>query len=237
MGRRSRLLAVDWFYGSDHDLVVNTGSMSRRHPRAPRAARASCATRAPRVTHFNYFANPSRSRWMVDGLARDDADDGGFLPIEQAKQEAAALARGGAREPRRDDTAADRVVVPGTMGSALNSGGRRGLARRTGRCCAAGWATSAGAPADVEVGRAARRFLRPAARAPGGTHRVEICPYDWRQSVRDGGEGARRARSEAVLPDAERTQQPVHIVAHSMGGLVARSMIADGGAAPRSGGA
>ena len=60
------------------------------------------------------------------------------------------------------------------------------------------------------------------------SHRVEIFPYDWRLSVRDAAK--RLAENlEAWLPECERQRQPVHLVAHSMGGLVVRAMIADGG--------
>jgi CHAT domain-containing protein len=60
------------------------------------------------------------------------------------------------------------------------------------------------------------------------SHRVEIFPYDWRRSVRDAASEL-ADRLEAWLPQAERNQQAVHLVAHSMGGLVVRAMIADGG--------
>ena len=61
------------------------------------------------------------------------------------------------------------------------------------------------------------------------SHRVEVFPYDWRRSVRDAA-AALAERLEAWLPEAERAKQPVRLVAHSMGGLVVRAMIADGGA-------
>lgn len=60
------------------------------------------------------------------------------------------------------------------------------------------------------------------------SHRVEIFPYDWRLSVRDAADKL-ADRLQALLPEVERQGQPVHLVAHSMGGLVVRAMIADGG--------
>ena len=87
-----------------------------------------------------------------------------------------------------------------------------------------GWGTD-----DVEVGEILGDFYGPLIEHLARTHRVELQPYDWRDSVTAA---ARRLaeRLEALLPELERTGQPVHIVAHSMGGLVARAMIADGGA-------
>src|SRR5690606_4532604 len=52
--------------------------------------------------------------------------------------------------------------------------------------------------------------------------------YDWRHSVREAAAKLAEAL-EQWLPQAERAGQPVHLAAHSMGGLVARAMIADGG--------
>jgi tetratricopeptide (TPR) repeat protein len=57
-------------------------------------------------------------------------------------------------------------------------------------------------------------------------HEVVTFPYDWRRSI--GEEAARFADEVAAkLDEAERHAQPVRILAHSMGGLVARAMIAE----------
>ena len=60
------------------------------------------------------------------------------------------------------------------------------------------------------------------------THRVEVFPYDWRRSVRDAAADLATHLAQ-WLPEQERQGQPVHLVAHSMGGLVCRAMIADQG--------
>ncbi len=60
------------------------------------------------------------------------------------------------------------------------------------------------------------------------SHQVELFPYDWRHSVRQAA--SRLADTlEPLVTQAERSGQPLRVVAHSMGGLVVRSMIADGG--------
>ena len=221
-----KLLAVDWFYGSDHDLVVNTGSMVGGIRRPAGGARF-LRDQGERVTHFNYFANPKSVAWLVNGLLREDSSDGGYAPIAEARQEEPRW-RAAVRHSRAATTPRPTViVVPGTMGSALSARGRSvwlsywSLLR--GGLGDVGWGA-----ADVEVGDILGNFYGPLLEHLARTHRVEICPYDWRGSV---VEGARRLaeRLEAVLPEAERTGQAVHIVAHSMGGLVSRAMIADGG--------
>lgn len=222
-----KLLAVDWFYGSEHDLVVNTGSMMGGLRRPDGGARF-LRDQGPNVTHFNYFGNRKSLGWMLTGLAREDGSHGGYMPMAQAVHEAprwraAVLASRSTTLPRPI-----AVVIPGTMGSMLEVEGKPVWLDY--------WALLRGGLGDIGWGASDVRpvgllddFYGPLLEHLARTHRVEILPYDWRDSVR---EAAKRlaAKLEAVLPDAERLRQPVHIVAHSMGGLVARAMIADGDA-------
>ena len=221
-----KLFVADWFYGADHDLVVNTGSMFggiRRPDNGARFLRDVGGT----VNHFHYFKNDKSVRWLVEGLQRADGADGGFQPIAEAKQEAPRW-REALRRSRSITTPRPlAVVLPGTMGSALQVDNKSvwlnyrallfgGLKRiRMGT-------------AGVEPTDLLDDFYGPLLEFLTRSHRVEIVPYDWRLSVREAA--ARLAdRIEAWLPEIERTNQPVHLVAHSMGGLVVRAMIADGG--------
>ncbi len=222
-----KLLAVDWFYGSDHDLVVNTGSMFGGI-RRPDGGSRFLRDQGERVIHFNYFANAKSIGWLVNGLAREDGSDGGFAPMGQAKQEEPRW-RSAVRQSRAATTPRPlALVVPGTMGSALSVRGKSvwlsywSLVR--GGLADIGWGT-----ADVQVGDILDDFYGPLLEHLARTHRVEFFAYDWRESVIDAAKRM-AARLETLLPEAERTSQPVHIVAHSMGGLVSRAMIADGGA-------
>ncbi|MCB1958999.1 MAG: hydrogenase small subunit, partial [Rhodocyclaceae bacterium] len=165
---------------------------------------------------------------LTNGLMRADDSDGGFQPIETARHEAPRW-----REAVRRSRAASTprplaVVLPGTMGSVLQQQGEtvwidywrlmRGQLGRIG----------IDRP-DVEPVDLVGDFYGPLVEFMARTHHVEIFPYDWRNSVREAA--ARLAEAlERWLPEAERNNQPVHLVAHSMGGLVVRAMIADGGA-------
>ncbi|GAA0761356.1 CHAT domain-containing protein [Ideonella azotifigens] len=80
-----KLLAVDWFYGADNDLVVNTGSMAGGLARPVGGARFRFA-QGPAVHHFSYFNQAESVRWLLDGLTRADDGDGGFLPLDDAQQ-------------------------------------------------------------------------------------------------------------------------------------------------------
>ena len=67
-------------------------------------------------------------------------------------------------------------------------------------------------------------YYRRLVESLSATHDVRPFPYDWRQSI-EATAGALRDAVEAALADAPQ-EQPVRIVAHSMGGLVSRAMIA-----------
>ena len=113
-------------------------------------------------------------------------------------------------------------VLPGIMGSHLNIGDRavwlRYLALLRG---------GLGDLADVDAVK-----VRPVALVGDGyrelceflqdSHEVIPFAYDWRRSVTD----AARLLAVEVENALRRTRQPVRIVAHSMGGLVVRAMIA-----------
>lgn len=221
-----KLLATDWFYGADHDLVVNTGSMFGGLPRPEGSARFQ-RDQGSEVNHFNYFSNARSVRWLLAGLARADGDDSGFQPIRKAKHEeprwrAAVLRSRAAAAPRPL-----AVVLPGIMGSAINVRGENVWLNY--------WAILRGEldrlrlDSDrVEATDLLGDFYGPLLEFLARSHRVEIFPYDWRLSVL---EAARKLAAMLAnwLPEAERAKQPTHIVAHSMGGLVVRAMIADNG--------
>ncbi|MBP5996424.1 MAG: CHAT domain-containing protein [Azonexus sp.] len=222
-----KVLASDWFYRNEHDLVVDTGSMSGGLPRPANGARLR-KDEGPKVNHFRYFTNEQSVRWLQAGLARADGDSGGFLPLVDATpaaprcQAAVARSRGDGR-PRPL-----AVVLPGTMGSqlrvdddtvwldywALLKGGLKRLAM--------------GREGIAPVGLV-DQFYGPLVEFLARSHQVEIFPYDWRHSVRKAA--TRLAETiEPLVTLAERNGQPLRLVAHSMGGLVVRAMIADGGA-------
>jgi hypothetical protein len=102
--QKLKLLVTDWFYGADHDLVVNTGSMSGGLRRPEGGARFRL-DRGARVNHFSYFPTRDSVRWLLAGLTRADGEDGGFLPLAEAPQtpprwrEAVRRSRGGAPRP------------------------------------------------------------------------------------------------------------------------------------------
>ena len=222
-----KVLASDWFYRNEHDLVVDTGSMSGGLPRPANGARQR-KDAGPKVNHFRYFTNEQSVRWLQAGLARADGDQAGFLPLAAEAPVGRRCADAVARSRGDGKPRPLAVVLPGTMGSqlrvyddtvwldywALLRGGLKRLAM--------------GRDGIAPVGLV-DQFYGPLVEFLARSHQVEIFPYDWRYSVRKAA--ARLAATlEPLVALAERNGQPVRLVAHSMGGLVVRAMIADGGA-------
>ena len=212
-----KLLIPDLFFGGDHDLVVDTRSMYGGAPRRG-GARAFFA-QGPEVSHFSYFANARTAERVVAGLTRADDGDGGFTAPTSESREVPQRAMRGAAGPRPVV-----FVVPGIMGSHLAAGGSRvwinplSLAVGGLRKLVIG---AANVDAQSLVGLAYADLVE----FLSDSHDVVTFPYDWRRSI---GEAADRlARELRPRLDAARASgQPLRILAHSMGGLVVRMMIA-----------
>ncbi len=219
-------LVSNWFYSADNDLVVNTGSMSGGLARIGKGARFRKA-KGPDVDHFSYFGNPQSIQWLVSGLCRGDEDDGGFRPIDEAQKEIPKWRDALARSQTTTQSRPLALVLPGAMGSELAvddeliwldygrlvQGDLKKLDLKSRKQV-------------TTTDRILDDFYAPLLEFLARTHRVEVFAYDWRRSVNDAAQ-ALADRLDTLLPRAEKENQPVHLVAHSMGGLVVRALIAD----------
>ena len=251
IGSWVKTLLSDAFYWTDNDLVVQTRSMYGGAPRSASAASPGASfllDRGAQVTHFNYFANERTVAAMASALM--DAAPAEFAsigPLSWAGEDASgmraaprdpglrAAARGlGARAAQAaarlrggpDANAADRpavFVLPGILGSNLKLDGKRiwlGFRFVNGLMKLA-WnpASAARVEPDGPIGLSYDELIEHLA----DTHVVIPFAYDWRRPIED------EARRLAVAVDAElaarqASQQPVRLIAHSMGGLVARTL-------------
>lgn len=212
----------DWlserFYGGCNDLVVNTPSMTG-------GARRTGGTwwalfRGPEVHHLSYFRRAESARCMATGLA------GRQEGFETARPPGEEIARGFLIGKPRDDQPI-ALVLPGIMGSHLTLGRDRiwfdpldMIAGRMARLTV----DSAGVEAE-ELHASGYRAL---CRHLEATHEVRTCPYDWRLSLEKAASEFGRTLDAALAAGAKR-RKPVRIVAHSMGGLVARLALAEAG--------
>jgi hypothetical protein len=212
---RLKTLVTDFYYRDDHDLVVNTPAMLGGIER-PEPIRYWIDT-GDKVTHFHYFSRTDTARRLVSALTGSSAE---FRSLE-ARPSAVTSAD---YSKRASLSLPVVVVLPGIMGSELAVADRPV------------WVNI------LELSRGGLSLLGPAAdrvKATGllsigygalcdhlaQTHKVEPFPYDWRRPLEASAQELQKFLDQ-IVPTAESANQPVRLLAHSMGGLVVRAMLA-----------
>jgi hypothetical protein len=225
LGSWIKALLADAYYWTDNDIVVHTRSMYGGAPRKQGAT--FLLDQGPGVTHFAYFANDRTADAVVNALV-EPLPPAGFRPIgplswagEDARGERGLLdeAQASAADPRKPAV----FVLPGILGSNLRQGGSRiwlgprlvgGFSRLAYQPGGADGVSDDGPVGAVYSDLTA--YL-------DATHEVIPFGYDWRRPLEE--EAARLAQRLTQALDARSsTGQPVRILAHSMGGLLARTV-------------
>jgi pimeloyl-ACP methyl ester carboxylesterase len=213
------------YYGGPTDLVVNTPSMHGGADRTAGIWRKFVA--GPDVTHFSYFERAETADPLMDSLAGMLPADAGFEPMAGPSQE--TIARGGIKSIPKDK-APIVFLLPGIMGSNLGIGRNRiwfdPLDLIAGNIARLEVSEKGQSVHDVATDGWVDHYFEGLARHLSQTHEVRPFAYDWRLSIGQAAADFGLALDDA-LTEAERREQPVRIVAHSMGGLVARLALKD----------
>ena len=220
VGSWLKTLAADAFYWTDNDIVVQTRSMYGGAPRAQAAA--FVLDQGGKSTHFNYFSNRVAVDAVVSGLTQRDPQ--GYRPIGPMSWAGESSTGTRTRLARSSESHRPAVfVLPGILGSNLRVGERRiwlGLGLLGGldelRYQPEGADRVAPDGAISMVYDALIRHLQ-------GEHEVVEFSFDWRRPIEE--EARRLGAQVQVALDARRDSgQPVRLLVHSMGGVVARTM-------------
>ena len=223
VGSWLKTLLADAYYWTDNDVVVQTRSMYGGSPRVGGAS--FLLDQGGQVTHFNYFANARTVDAFVSGLTQSQPQ--GFRPIgplSWAGQDSGGLRS--LRRPADDQPAADRPAVfmlPGILGSHLKAGDKRiwlslrligGLKRLSYQPGGADQVQP-----DGPIGMVYDDLIDHLA----ASHEVIPFAFDWRRPIE---EEARRLADavDAALDARAGSGQPVRLLAHSMGGVLARTL-------------
>ena len=214
---RLKAFVTDLYYREDHDLIVNTPAMFGGVERSD-TVRYWVDT-GGRVNHFNYFANADTASRLVKALANEKAAD-----LHEVTVPLGAVTES---DYRKRAPVAEPVVfvLPGIMGSTLDVDGNHVWIDKLDLARGGMDQLRAGAT-KVRAGSLVEGSYGELVRHLAASHEVVPFPYDWRLPLSDTAAALRKA-IEAKLDALQGTDQPVRILAHSMGGLVVRTMLAD----------
>jgi hypothetical protein len=223
IGSWAKTLMADSFFWTDNDLVVQTRSMYGGVPR--KAIACFRLDRSGDSSHFNYFTNAKTANAIVSGLIENNPRDWSVIgPLSFAGLSSDG-SRGASLPPVDRLAAAEKpavIVLPGILGSHLKVGKQRVWLS---------WSLFNGfkllaypdgertVKADGLIGSTYDGLIQFLA----SSHEVIPFDYDWRIPIE---EEAQRLSVvvEAALNNRAKTGQPVRLLAHSMGGLLARAM-------------
>ncbi|HJL16062.1 MAG TPA: CHAT domain-containing protein [Sandaracinaceae bacterium LLY-WYZ-13_1] len=205
---RAAMWAIDRFFEGANDLVVNSPSMVGGIPRGN--AQEVCAFEGPDVHHFAYFGHEGASRAVADGLT-------GRVEAQERTREAARAARRPVRGPVL-------FLLPGIGGSFLDVDDERVWLHYL-RLALGGFdRLGLGASDRVVPTALSPRHYGELVEALRERFDVREFPYDWRRSL--AGEARRLA---VPVRHALSQGREVHFLGHSMGGLLARTLLLDDG--------
>lgn len=219
---------VDFYFRRrENDFVVDTASMTRG---SQRAQAYQYRYQGPNADHFSYFLDRGIRERVVAFLASGKTD--GFIQLERGSEDIPSrlfadykffTAAGGDEQATTNPKLGTVVVLPGIMGTRLgllpdpvlwvnlfqmSEGGIQKLLYK------AGDAIRPRGLIEAYYGRLQRELRKH--------YNVKLFGFDWRASIRTSAD----ALQETLKPLVEGKGEPVSLLAHSMGGLVARGLIA-----------
>lgn len=225
--RRVGVMLTDYllFDMDDNDLVVNTSAMLAGI--APKLSARVLFDRGADVSHFRYFVNADTRSALRDWLTHSEpARLPNFHDLPAQADFAAAMAAALAASSSRAvgaDTRPIVVVLPGVMGSHLRAGPKDRVWFDPLDIAAGGleklvWQEGG---AGVEAEELFAMFYGKLCEHLSKSHRVEPFPYDWRQPLDVLAERLGQFLDRLL----KESDQPIRLLAHSMGGLVVRACI------------
>lgn len=205
---------LDVFYLEQHDFIVNTKAM---YGGIQRSREVYYFHQTQETNHFRYFRNQATQNAILIGLQGKASASPIFKPVvqEESKSIWDILRRNRSEDPH----APVAFLIPGIMGSRLRAGNKKIWAEKV-RLFMGGMSDITIDADDVEaydlMGSAYADFVEELSL----THRVIPFPYDWRRSILEAAEKL----ADQISAELESTSNPIYLIAHSMGGLVAHTV-------------
>lgn len=217
---RVKLLPIELLFREDNDLVVNTRAMTGGMKREPGY---QYFDHGQEVSHFNYFQNQKTRTRLVGWLKTDKADaenakKAGFEPIQPAP---APEKIGRGSRGSKPENLPLVFVVPGIMGSHLSVAGDPVWLDPISLAWGEMGKLHIGAEKVVPTGLVEMAY-KDLVNFLKEKHEVVPFPFDWRKSLRVSAD----LLKDKVEQELKQPGRKIKFLAHSMGGLVVRTMIA-----------
>ncbi|MEM9808628.1 MAG: hypothetical protein AAF959_25500, partial [Cyanobacteria bacterium P01_D01_bin.56] len=214
------------YYHEANDFVVDSRSMFRG---VPRDEAYGFYYRAPKADHFSYFSQPETRSRMVDWLA--DGDTARLKPLN-ASVPYGGLSRGTTRaipiQPDLQKLPADDkkpilFLLPGIMGTHLAHNDQRTWINLI-RLAWGGLKDLTINSSNVSPNGIVELAYEPLYDMLVNHYHVLPFGFDWRLPIQDSANKLAEKIQQVRKTNPDR---PIRIVAHSMGGLVARTFVAN----------
>lgn len=203
------------FYGGATDLVVNTPSMSGGAMREEGIWEKQFI--GSKVIHTRYFDHKDSSDALLTAL---QGDNHGFTRLSEPSRATISRSRGGKRVKKKGD-APIVFLLPGIMGSHIQVDRNRIWFDPFSMIGGEMEQLSIDSPVKITPDGWFDYCYEGFARFLSETHEVRPFVYDWRLSIADAAQKF-GVKLDKALQDARSRRKPLRIIAHSMGGLVAR---------------
>ncbi|NND31253.1 MAG: hypothetical protein HKN76_01590, partial [Saprospiraceae bacterium] len=219
------VVLTNLFYFEANDFVVQTASM--RYGVIRETGTNVFLSKDEDTSHFNYFRNKNSQYAIHEVLTQNGGNSlSSFTHLAPAGERGIALDFIKLGEEKRNNISGSRpivILVPGIMGSNLSVKGDKIWADfgeiGKGRIRKDLTAEASDVTAESIIGKYYSAFVDELIK----TFDAYVFPFDWRLSVKKAG----LKLSELIEELSQSYDQPIKIIAHSMGGLVVRTVMLD----------
>ncbi|WP_422081471.1 CHAT domain-containing protein [Ulvibacterium sp.] len=220
--RSLQVLVADGFFRTQHDFVVNTISMfgSARRDKTYYSFYSN-----KEISHFRYFSHTTSQNNIAAALQSYEQLPIGFKPFSQLIREDGTITKVRGRldyvapGERAEKDAPVVYVLPGIMGSKL-SAEKDNIWVNPFRLASGQMERLAIDSPEVEAHALMGSAYRSLLKALGKKYNVVPFPFDWRKSIIESA----MELTEDLELRMSKTNRPIRIMAHSMGGLVVHAM-------------
>lgn len=210
-----------FFFMKKNDLVVDTESMKWGARRGSGHV-AVYIQKSGVINHFKYFSNPDTVKALVSGLAAEVGDIPESFELKLVDKDRGAIETGVYKKDKVSGNRPIAIIIPGIMGSNIGEkdellwinywrflkGDLKGLAYDV----------------DATSNLTAHSLIKTSYGKLGDklseTYEIVTFQFDWRISLKNSAEAFKNKIEELL-----RFNQPIKIVAHSMGGVLLRDFI------------